>query len=494
VHALPEEIDLSKTLSGRLLKPLLSNLKSSNAAIRNDAVSAFKEIVAGCRDFSVLEQVADEILGPLKTGKLASADHRVLHSEMLVSLPMATGIALKVALALPAVLAKEGNESALAAETQALNKSLIDLLPSDTEVPKAVADVFVKGLAEKKLPFRRIWLVRAGEILYAFRDDTELPGSFIKFAEAIFPPLLETFNEVVNNTLVASQNGLVTGALVVSSVASLLHRSGSASLSALAKKYPVQKHSLTVDPKPSFLLNPRIYGKLQTNDDFKWFYRALSALAPAVSSTGNDAVELAWAQAFIYSLASSHIPADVRRDASNVLADVYARSGGLVSKCLVEGLWQWLKSLETAEKESAAVLSKSDTSALYTVLKAICLTPKDFSARAGSEPSKERLETQLCSLLVLARPELIPRAKWIDLCLNVGLDPGELARKYEDELINEVILRTGYEQKVSQFCSSWKPIADHKYSRKQSEMLPPWQPLSLYLLHPKRCRGAFSPL
>jgi hypothetical protein len=432
------------------LKPLLSNIKSSNASIRSGAVSAFGDIIAGCRDFTALEQVADEILGPLKTGKLASADHRVLHSEMLVLLPMATAIASKIAIGLPTVLAKESNESALAAETQALNKSLIDLLPSDAEIPKTVTDVYVKGLAEKKLPFRRIWIVRAGEILHTFRDDEELPGSFLKFAELIFPPLLEAFNEVVGNPLVAAQNGLVTGALVASSVASLLQRSKSSTLNALAKKYPVQKYCLAVDPKPSFLLSPRIYSKLQTNDDFKWFYRALSALAPAVSSTENTAAQLAWAQAFIYLIASSHIPPAVRRESANALSDVYAQSGGVISKFIIDGMWQWLESLEGGDKESAAVLAKSTAASLYPVLRAICLTPKDYSNRAGSDASKERLEAQMCSLLVLARPELIPQAKWIELCLNVGVDPGELAGKYEEQLISEVVSRTGFEQKVSE--------------------------------------------
>lgn len=451
VHSLPEEIDLSKTLSARLLKPLLSNIKSSNAVIRSGAVSAFGDIITGCRDFTALELVTDEILGPLKTGKLATADHRVLHSEMLVALPMATAIALKIATALPIVLAKESNESALAAETQALNKSLVDLLPSDAEISKAIFDVYVKGLAEKKLPFRRIWIVRAGEILHTFRDDEELPGSFLKFSEAIFPPLLEAFNEVVSNPLVAAQNGLVTGALVTTSVASLLQRSKSSTLNALAKKYPIQKHTLAVEPKPSFLLSPRIYSKLQTNDDFKWFCRALSALASAVSSTENTAAGLAWAQGFIYIIASSHVPPAMRRESANALSDVYANSGGVIAKYIIDGLWQWLDALEGGDKESAAVLSKSPAAALYPVLRAICLAPEDYSTRAGSDASKERLEAQMCSLLVLARPELIPQAKWIELCLHVAVDPGELAGKYEEQLIGEVVSRTGIDQKVSEF-------------------------------------------
>jgi hypothetical protein len=447
VHSLPEECDLSKSLSGRLMKPLLSNIKSSNAVIRNGAVSAFKDIVSGCRDFTELEKVADEILGPLKTGKLASADHRVLHSEMLVALPMATTIASKIASGLPALFAKESNEAALAAETLALNKSVVGLLPSDAEIPKAVAEAYAKGLADKKPPFRRLWILRAGEILQTFNNDQELPASFTKFAESVFPPLLEAFAEVDKNPLAASQNGLVTGALVVCSVASLLQRSGSDKLAPLAKKYTVQKQSLAVDPKPSFLLNPRVYSKLQTEDDLKWAHRALSAVAHAVTSIGNAAVETAWAQAFIYLISSSHVPQAVHRDASNALADVYARSEGAISKFIIHGLWDWVESLEIGDKESAAALAKSESTALYSVLKAICLSPKDYTERAEKDRNKDTVEAQMCSLLVLARPELIPRAKWIELCLSVEVDPGELARKYEQQLLDEIVARTSYEQK-----------------------------------------------
>lgn len=489
VHSLPEEFDLSKALSGRLLKPLLSNLKSSNAAIRSGAVAAFGDIISGCRDFTALEKVADEILGPLKTGKLAAADHRVLHSELLVLLPMTAGIASRIAAALPTVLAKESNESALAAETQALNKSLIDLLPSDAENPKAVTDAYVKGLAEKKLQFRRVWIVRAGEILLTFRDDEELPASFIKFAESVFPSLLEAFNEVNSNPLVASQNGMLTGALVVSSVASLLPRSGSSALSALAKKYAVLKHSLAVEPKPSFLLNPRIYSKLQTNDDLRWFYRALSALAPAVTSRENTAVELAWAQAFIYLTASSQITPIVRRECANALSEVYAQSGGAVAEFIITGLWRWLENLEDGDKESAAVISRSETSSLSLALKAICLAPEDYSTRAGSDASKETLESQMCSLVVLARPELIPHAKWIELCLHVRVDPGELAGKYEEQLISEVVLRTGIDQKVSGYNYLISVIANAINSHKQSGMLRPWQPPSSSSSHRMSCHG-----
>jgi len=455
VHSLPEELDLSKAFSERFVKPLISNVKSSNAVIRSGVVRAFKELVSGSRDFTVLEKVADEILGPLKSGKLASADHRILHSDMLITLPMTSGIATKVAIGLAPITSKEGNELALAAETLVLNSSATALLPSDADTPKALADAYVKGLADKKPAVRRIWMLRAGEVLYSFSRDAlgSLPPNFVKFAESVIPQLFTIFSEVASNPAATAQSGLVTGGLVLCGVGPLLQRPETASLHAGAKKAAIQKTSLALDPKPSYLLNQRIYSKF-AEDDLLWLSRALCAVAPAlVSSTA--AARISWAETFIFLICSTATPPSVRRQALDALSDLYIKSStnskgdpSIITQSIISGLWRWVEAVETGDKESAAALAKSDNANLHLVLGAICLTPKEFADRAGAEPDRQQLETQLCSLVVLARPDTVPRTSWIKLCLKVGLDPGQLAKKYEQGLIDEIVLRTGYEQKV----------------------------------------------
>ncbi|AEO64735.1 translational activator GCN1 [Thermothielavioides terrestris NRRL 8126] len=449
VQALPQ-FDLSKALSGRFVKPLLSNIKSTNAVIRSGAVAAFRVIASTCQDFSLLEQVADEVLGPLKSGKLSSADHRALHSEMLEALPTSAEIAAKVATGLPPVVGKEANETALNVETLALNKSAIVLLRS-AEEPKSLLDAYAKGLADKKIPVRRIWTLRTGELLQTFAEDpqTNLPKAVVSFAAAVVPPLLSSFSEVVANPVAAAQSGLVTSALVVCGLGPLLNRLENDNLQSLLAKASIQKSSLALDPKPSFLLSQRIYSKF-AEDDLRWFCRALSAIAPALGSS-SEAIKVAWAQAYIYLVCSAATSPAVRRQAVDTLSDLCARSvdgeGVSVAAEIINGMWHWVEATESADKESAAALAKSGNSELHLVLKSICLTPKQHADRAGAEPNKDKLAAQMCSLLVLAKPEVIPRASWIDLCLRVRLDPGELAQKYEDALIQEIIGRTGYGQK-----------------------------------------------
>jgi hypothetical protein len=55
----------------------------------------------------------------------------------------------------------------------------------------------------------------------------------------------------------------------------------------------------------------------------------------------------------------------------------------------------------------------------------------------------------MVSLLVIARPELLPKVTWIDMCLRVQLDPGELARMSGDSLIQQIIDKTSFDEAVS---------------------------------------------
>lgn len=456
IGSLPKEWDLTKILQGHILKPLLSNVKSSNVVIRSGAVTAFRVITDRCRDLDLMEKVTDEIVTPLKGGKLASADHRVLHCEMLLSTPMSAGIAAKIAAGLPAPIGKEGNEAALAAECSALSKSVKTLLAEGTEVTKVVSDAYAKGLADKKLPSRRIWVLNTGDILNSFKSDDAQSSAVVKFFEAVLPTLIDTYSDVLSNPLKSSQDGTITAALVVCSIAQLLLRDeNNPKLSALSKKVSISKQCLELEPKPSFLLNPRVYTKLTSDEDARWLYRALSAVAPSLPESPTSNISSAWTQAFLYLICCTTITPKLRKEAAETLAELYLANPEKSAKIVVNGIWDWIQAVETGDKESAPVLSKSDNNNLYAALRSICLAPADYE-KAGQTPNKAQLEEQMCSLLVLARPRLIPRAAWIDLCLKLGLDPGELARKHEQILLEEVVKRSEFSQPVSITSSMYK--------------------------------------
>ncbi len=95
---------------------------------------------------------------------------------MLHVLSLSSSDATKIATGLAPVVTKEGNEAALGAELFVLSQAVIRLLQSDTEVPKPAVEAFVKGLGDKKLPARRLWVLRSGDVLLSVTDNPEPPS------------------------------------------------------------------------------------------------------------------------------------------------------------------------------------------------------------------------------------------------------------------------------------------------------------------------------
>ncbi|CAK7263041.1 translational activator of GCN4 [Sporothrix epigloea] len=443
VESLPKTYDLSKVLDEHLAKPLLSNVKSSKDTVRNGTLTAFRAIASRCAELTVVAKVLDETLLPLQSGKLATPEHRIIHSQILDVLPKSETSASKVASGIATAAAKEGNEAALAAETTTLSKCTKILLEAAIEVPKVVADAYVKGLADKKGPLRRLWIVATGEALYDYhKGSCALPSAVVKFAEAVFPSLFDVYSEAVANPLTAVQNGLITGGSVVCSISPLLFReSNSVPLSTLAKKFSLEQQCLTLLPKPSFLLSPKIYTKFVAEDDLRWLYRAL-AVAFAGLAHRDLKIATAWAEAYIYAATSANGGPLLRKEASGALSDLYYKDPSLVSGAVIAGLWHWLSTLDGGDKESASVLSKSQNQQLLPILHSICRRPADFVRATGTVPEKRQIESQMCALLVLARPGLIPSSSWIELCLRVEVDPGSLAQSQDKLLLQEISERT----------------------------------------------------
>ncbi|KAF5529586.1 translation activator GCN1 [Fusarium mexicanum] len=455
VRCLPENFDLSKILEQNLLKPLLSNAKSTNATIRAGSLDAFSALVNKSGDTASLEKVINEIATPLKSGKLASPDHRVLHAQMLQAAPLSKASAEQVAIAVAVIAAKEGNEGALAAETLALAKAVSFLLTNDAEVPKSVLESVTKGLTEKKIPSRKYWLLRVGGILQTLNEAQSVSSAMAAFVDAVIPKLIITFTEVTSNAASAAQNGLIVGAYILTAVSTHINRvlRGSAADSSLAKA-SVTKQSLSLDPKSSFLLSPRIYSKITADEDLKWFSRALNSIFQGLDKGADNQVALAWSEAIIHLVTAQSVPATVQQETSKTLSSLYVRSPKLVSGFIIAGLWDYLKHSGSPDKDPS-----SGAHNLVQVVKAICLTPTDIE-KSGETIHTEDLETQANNLLVLARPELIPRASWIDLCLRMELDPGNLVKKYQDELVTEIETQTSFSQKVCMTSTGYKNLAN----------------------------------
>ncbi|KAL6866280.1 translational activator of GCN4 [Amphichorda felina] len=430
VSSLPRSFDLSAILKERLLKPLLSSIKSSNPQVRTGVVTSFRDIVSRCHDDKTLETIVEEVLTPLKGGKLSSPDHRVLHAEMLEGMKLPGSSAEKVSVGIATVAAKEGNEPALVAETSTLARTVSQLLAQDAEVPKSVLDTVSKGLADKKPNSRKLWLLLVAQVLRGVGDGVTAPG-LKSFLEVVIPKMAVNFNEVVANPATSIQSGVIVGAYIITALApSIEQLFPGSSLSQALAQVSASPDSIAAGGKQGFLLSPRIYTKLSTKDDLRWFSLALSSLTSLFNDETEEEVLLAWSQAMIYLITAAEIATEVQRETARSLSELYRKNASLVATAIMDGLWDLLLNSATKEKEL-----RIDNENLIHVLKSIC-------PEAGEDNylgvSIEQREHQACALLVLGRPELVPRSSWITLCLKMGIDPGALSGKYQDRLLKEI--------------------------------------------------------
>ncbi|KAI4129805.1 MAG: hypothetical protein LQ338_002056 [Usnochroma carphineum] len=440
VASLPGDIDMAPILADRLAKPLLSNIKSSNAKIRDGAAATFTDLVKHSRDETNLAKVIDEILMPLATLKLTTTEHRILHAHILASIngSIRPGAICE---ALANVAIKEPSEPALTAELQALSHHLSSLAQSNSHSHetcyKTCAETAAKGMSDKKPANRKAWILMIGDVIWRTRTSLDAPGVRL-FVEAIVPKMLEVYKEVTSNVLSATQSGLVVvGFVLTASCTYIMNAAGNSQIKTSIRKASIYEQACPLDPKTSFLLALRVYSKLTAEEDIRWAIRALVACSPYIPSTPEDSPRGdAWAQAFIYFIMATAIPHNVRHEAALALNKCYLERPSQVPNHIIKGLWSWQADLITGRQDCPAAASKSSNDRLHVVIKAICPSRGQVVSSASLGP--EVLKDQLIKMLVLCRSPLIPRASWIETCLASGQDPGDLVRATSERCLAEI--------------------------------------------------------
>lgn len=441
--SLPSEFDLAEILADNLIKPILSNAKSQSPVIRNGAISAFEKLAAHSHDEKYLAECADDILKPLATSKLVAADHRAVHAQMLSLLPYLSTRSFSICEKLALTVSKEPNELALGAEVAALSTHFPFLLSANSEEMSSrgspIITAYVKGLSDKKPAVRKLWAIRIGDMLWRSGVQAEKARGIPEFYEALLPKLLEVFDELLLSPLTAGQAVLAVVIYVVIALTGFMPRSlRSEKVSSMLLKAKVIDKAMMSKPKPSALLNHRVYTKLPIIEDYVWMIRALGATSSHVAKAESEsATSDAWAQAFLFLVASADVSPETRKQALDTLSNSYIADPAGISNAVVHGLWNWVRQVETAEKDTAAAAAKTGTKRLYLAVQAICLPrPKPHSISPHIETAM--LQTQLIDMLVLCRPEILPRANWIELCLRAGEDPGVLVRSHTLRCLEKV--------------------------------------------------------
>ncbi|KAL5364855.1 armadillo-type protein [Aspergillus floccosus] len=432
--ALPTEIDLSEVLQSRLLKHLLSSMKSNNAAIRQGAVNSFESLLAKSKNETSLVKIAGEVISPLKTQKITNPEHRAAYAQALSAIHPSVDVSKDVVQGFVPVLSKEANEAALEQEIAAFCKHLSFLVQSKVKISDDVANAIVKGAAEKRVPFRKIWQLNVGEVFWRADAATLVTPEIEPLSNKFISKMKDLFKEVASNPLPSAQSGTLSTAYVFIAIAERL--SSVQGFDKAAWEETVTQ-TMVLSPKPSFLLNPKAYTKLVSQAEVQWVIRALAAVAASAKfEKAEEAAKTAWGQLFIFAITVPGVHTNFRDQSAATLSSVHLRNVKSMGHIVIDALWAWILALRTSDKESAPVSAGLESSRfLHLVTKAISPLPADVQE---SDDVIVDLKKQFVELLVLCRQELIPSTSWIALCLRSGIDPGNLVREFPDDCMKQL--------------------------------------------------------
>ena len=441
IHSLPYEVDLAEIIADHLLKPLLANTKSQKAAVREGASSMFAALMSHAQEEKFLVKLADDLSASFS--KLTVVEQRLVQARMLAQIPYTPSKSSTICGAIAKSAGKEPNETALAAEVSALTTQYAQMVlsPSSDSVEKEylkhAEDAFTQGLSEKKPSVRRIWAIGAGDLIWRVaggshhameQQPLKLPPAIVHFVESVTPKMLQIFDEVAQGTIMAGP--LAVAAFTTTAIYSLISKIiENGSIRTSLQKAKVYERALS---QTSFLLNHRVYTKLSSDEDLIWLLRALMTCSNDIENASADTKD-AWTQTFLYLIAATGIPPTVRNRAMTGLTELWSQRKLMISEMVIQGLWSWQRQTELSEKDNTALSAKRGTSQLFLAVQSICPSKQDTK-----QQDYDSMQTQLVNMLVLCRPEILPRVHWIDTCLRVGQDPGAIARSHATKCLQMV--------------------------------------------------------
>lgn len=435
IESLPPEFDLSDVLAHHLLKPLLSNTKSSVPIVREGSLSALGMLASRSSDVSELSQAVQDIIKNLKESK--AVDQRSLYSSMLTSFKPSQTLSPLLLSELSSIALKETNDIVLENQARVVAKHATQVLSLHQDLEPTVMKLIHVGHTDKKPVLRRIWAMQTGYILLDLPVDSLCQTPVSRFIDSTFDSMTSSWNEVLKNPIPSAQSGLVTlGYVVIATLLGLGESASKDSFDASRKKFSVDKLLKGSEANNFFLFNPKVLAKLINEEDIGWLVRAIYAVVPVVRDCSLS-VKIAWAQTVTFLTDAPIVPFRIRRRALDSLTECYREHQDFVAHSLASGLWAWMRNLHNEDRDSVAIVSKIGMHHAYAALRAICV-PVNREHRCRDSV----LEVQMAELIVLCRSPLTSRLSWIDMCLKAGIDPQTLASHYADDLIGQIIRRT----------------------------------------------------
>ena len=428
---LPPALDISDLVSARLVKPLLSATNSANATIRDGAGKALEALVGRGGSPEALQKIAADLGSSMRASKAGSFELRGILSGVLMNIAPDFKTSLVVAQSIVPAASKEANDGALRKELMALAPHLQVIIASST-IDKALAELILKGCADKRLLVRKLWILCLADVLKHLKT-VPAEGASREFVKSSLKVLKDAHDEIAASPLPATQNGWVAAGY---GLLALLEAPISETDEFKLNKYDdLRQHALSVQPKLSFLLNSKVYTRLTSPEDCQWALYALANLATYLENAPNEA-KTAWARAVLHLMLAPEVESTVRKETGIALSQAYSRSPASVGQSVVLGIWDVLsyRALEITKSPGEFL----NDNRLLQAIKCIVL-PKEKLESVSAEAAVRVLKKQAVSTVVLLRSELIVNSDWIATCLSMGIDPGQLVTEMLEALLSEIL-------------------------------------------------------
>ena len=336
--------------------------------------------------------------------------------------------------ALHPLFAKETSEPAISAMIDALMVHQSVLLNEGAALDVKISTLVTSGLSERRNKLKSAWAVSISQVIWNFDDPTKVNQSVIAFSKSLGKPLCAAFHEIASNGVQAAQNGTIISGYAISAAALGRWLDWSVDeLTQLVKAEGILNMTIAVAPKPSFLLNDRIYTKLTNIGDQLWAIHALEAAAKRAIAE----METAWPLAAIYFVVNPKLQKEVRFSAIDMLKKLLLKMLSedriQAADYIIRGVEEWLHQLSEERKEgSPAAVGEASLSRLKDVITAL------LSRELTSD--KSYVNHVLRRMFVLAHhPRLADqRWSWIDISRHAKVDPGQLATEMAPEFLESI--------------------------------------------------------
>lgn len=431
-QSIAEEIDLSEAVFNKLLKPLLSSLASTSAAVRNGAVTSLSSLLQRPRS-TYLDKIIDKLLIDLKAAKSASYEVRALICDCLKTVQQADVVSDAIVSGVVAVATKETNEGALRRELAALAAHTRYLINSGTWKTETT-ELIRKGCTDKRAPFRKLWLTG---IATSLLDLSSVPasGPAHDFVVALLGQAMEAYTEISAKPLPAAQAGTVSMAFILPAV--VRQPAIIPILTSTANTVsPDQVGQKLMQPQ-SFMLNKQVYSKVTSIEDQFWALRALFGVASYLDKASPD-TKSAWGRVLLHFMLAPESNSQVRKNAGERLAQEYLRNPTAIGSATIAGIWSYLRDeMSGGEKKWK---EQNETARLSLRRAVAAISPPKTKRQADKLYVPETvLEQQATSTVVLYGEDLIPSIDWVKNLLSMGIDPGTLAASRTTHLMQEIL-------------------------------------------------------